>query len=228
MIFVNETIRNSVRESDIKEPSSAYEEIAAELTALGLNLAFFVFTNRGHSSSARSLDGKNLTCPLLTLYLKYDADFRQTGIDSHEGNWNDKWTHTRAIRDALNTILHRHGFDGDYVCKHTFIFVRSLEELAFREIGRNCKAAVRDLVRLEVPGAEVSHVFWNGSRYDVIMREKSDYKRVEHKAKAKLTKSVAKLLAKADKEEYCKTYNASLEFGHAGMNLFHFVSEDLA
>lgn len=43
---VDDVIRDATSKSDIALGSDLYEEIARELTDIGLNLAFFVFTGR--------------------------------------------------------------------------------------------------------------------------------------------------------------------------------------
>ena len=223
---VDDAIRNLTEKGDIACRSAIYEEISRELTYLGLNLAFFVFSTSGNSSCARTLDGSTSSCPALTLYLKYDVDFQQTGIDPHLGNWDDEWAQTRPIRDAVNAILRHHGFGNDYVSDHTFIFVHTLETLAFREIGRQCKGTVKKFVCDAAPGVVITHVFWNGHQYDVIVRDKADYKRVKHDVKAKVSKALAGILAAADDRRHCQCYNAVVKFGYTGMNLFPLFRDD--
>lgn len=224
---VDDVIRDVTNKSDIAIGSDVYAEITRELTGIGLNLAFFVFTTSEHSSAARTLDGKTATHPILTVYLKYDVDFQQTGIDPHHGNWGDKWAQTRTVRDALNAVLQRHGFDNGYVSDHAFIFVYTLEELVFREIGRECKNAVQEFICDEVPGVVVSRVFWNGQQYDVIMGNKTDYKRIKRNVKVKASKALPRILAAADIDAHCQSYKAVIEFGYSGMNLFHLTREDI-
>ena len=227
MTSVAETIRRLTLESDIPYQSDVYEEISRKLAATRLNVAFFSFTSSSNSSSARRLAGKSERCPVLTLYLKYDADFRQTGIDQRRGNWDDKWALTPTIRNILNGSLERLEFGSDYVSDHTFVFVRTLETHAFRQIGCDCKAAVRELVCAELPEAEVAHIFWNGSQYDVIMQDESGRKRGQAK-KTELAQAISGMLAQADKESLCQTYSVALEFGHGDANLFHLRREDIA
>lgn len=213
---VDEIIGDATNDSDIAFGSDLYEEISRELTRIGLNLAFFVFTNSEHSSCARTLNGTTASYPVLTLYLKYAADFQATGIDPHQGNWNDKWARTRPIRNILNAMLQRHGLDRDHVSDHTFIFVRTLEELAFRQLGEQCTDGVRRLVTTEAPGVHVERVYWNGSDYYVLMRDKSDYKLVNRNVKTDVTKAIRKLLADADQDGCCQDYNTTIEFGYDG------------
>jgi len=224
---VDDTIRNLTDKSDIAFRSDVFEEVSRELIDTGLNLAFFVFATSGHSSCARTVDGDTVSCPVLTLYLKYDADFWETGIDPHQGNWDDKWAQTRTIRNAVNTILLRHGFANDFVSDHTFVFLQTLEELAFVHVGRECKEAVKKLVCAEAPDVAVANVFWNGRQFDVILHDKGDYKRVKRNVKAKIAKELPKLLATADVSNYCQSYSATIEFGYTGMNLTNLIREDL-
>ncbi|MFH1301811.1 MAG: hypothetical protein ABIK07_12190 [Planctomycetota bacterium] len=225
---VEDAIRNLIDESDIAFRSDVFEEVSRELIDTGLNLAFFVFATSGHSSCARTVDGVTASCPVLTLYLRYDADFRETGIDPHQGNWDDKWVQTRTIRDSFNTILLRHGFANDFVSAHTFVFLRTLEELAFVHVGRKCKQAVEKLVCVEAPGVAVANVFWNGRQFDVILHDKSDYKRVKRNVKAKIANELPKLLATSDVGSYCQSYDATIKFGYTGMNLANLIREDIA
>ncbi|MCA9173999.1 MAG: hypothetical protein KDB14_05880 [Planctomycetales bacterium] len=203
---MDDMIRDLTKESDIAFGSHLYQEVARRLVDAGLNLAFFAFTTREHSSCARTLDGDDtVSCPVLTLYLRYNADFRQTGIDPHHGNWDDKWAQTRTVRDALNAILQRHGLDNCYVSGRTFIFVRTLEELAFRQLGKECADEVKRLVIAEAPGVHVDGVYWDGAGYYVLMRDKADYKRVKRNVRANVTKAVPKLLASADTDGIART-----------------------
>ena len=55
---VDDIIRDAADESDIAFSSDLYQEVARELSDVGLNLAFFVFTSREHSSCARTLNGE--------------------------------------------------------------------------------------------------------------------------------------------------------------------------
>ena len=162
------------------------------------------------------------------MLFRSDADFERTGIDPRNGNWDDKWPQTRTIRDAVNAILQRHGFGNHYVSDHTFIFVRTLEELAFIQLGRECKEAVQKLVCAEATGIAVAGVFWNGRQFDVILGEKADYKRVNRSVKAKLAKALPKLLSNADTSRNCQSYNATIKFGYTGMNLACLIREDIA
>ncbi len=213
--------------SDLKFASPVYNEVCHELVELGLNLAFVVFKSRDHSSCSRTLHDGIVPCPVLVVYLKYVADFQQTQIDPLRGNWGDEWSKTHDIRNALNGVLERHAFENDDVSEQTLIFVDTLEEVAFREIGRECKVAVQQLVCDEAPGVTVSHVFWNGRQYDVIMGSPAEYKRVRRGVKTKVTKRIPELLAAADKQGYCQNYVATVEFGFLGMNLFHLTRDDV-
>jgi hypothetical protein len=227
MNSVERAITKLTDDSDIEYRSTVYEAISQFLTQLGLNLAFFTFTTRTRSSCARKLTtGEHIRCPVLTIYLKYKADFRQTGIDPKDGNWSDKWKHTRVVVNAINDILGRHGYGDEYVSDHTFAFVRSREELAFREIGRECKTAVKELISAEAPGVQISHIFWSGIRYDVVMQNTADYKRVRRQMKTRIEHALPRLFAEVDGNGYCQSYNAKIVFGHVGMNLFHLMRED--
>lgn len=220
---VDEAIHELTDKSDIAFQSNIYEEIKDKLTNIGLKLAFFIFKTREHSFCSRDLDGNHVSCPVLTLYLNYDADFRQTGIDRHNGNWDDKWAQTRTIRNALNEMLERYGFDNDFVSDDTLIFVQTREQIAFRQIGEDFTDEIKKLVCAEAAGVNVEGVYWNGTGYYVVMKDKADYKRVKKSVKAKVTKTLPKLLANADKGGYCQEYATNIEFGYGGcppMNFF--------
>lgn len=213
--------------SDLKFASPVYDELCHELVELGLNLAFVVFTSREHSSCSRTLHDGNEPCPVLVVYLKHVADFQQTQIDPLRGNWGDEWSQTQDVRNTLNAVLKRHACENNDISEQTLIFVDTLEEIAFREIGRECKAAVQQLVCDESPGVTVSRVFWNGHQYDVIMSSPAEYKRVRRGVKTKVAKKIPELLAAADKQGYCQNYEATVEFGFLGMNLFHLTRDDV-
>ncbi len=220
---VDDMIRDLTKASDIAYCSNLYQEVARRLIDVGLNLAFFTFTTSEHSTCARTLDGDTVSCPVLTLYLRYNADFQQTEIDPHHGNWDDKWAHTRTVRDTLNAIVQRHGLVNDYVSDHTFIFVRTFEELAFQQLGQKCADQIKELVISEAPGVHVDGVYWDGAEYYVLMRDKADYKRVKRNVKANITKAVPKLLANADTDGYCQDYKTTIEFGYGGVVPMQFL-----
>jgi hypothetical protein len=223
------TLDDLQRESDIARNSDAYDEISRVLNGLGLNLAFFGFTSASNSYAARTLeDGRTESFPILTLYLKYDDDFRQTGIDRHLGNWDDGWAQTVPVRKALNAVLDCRQDLRAYVSDGTFVFLDTRERVAFLEIGKQCKQAVRDQILSEAPGVEISHIFWTEQReYHAIMKDKTDYKRVKRDVKAKVGKALPALLAKADVNAYCRNYNATIQFGFLGMNLFDLIRQDV-
>jgi hypothetical protein len=223
------TIDELQREGDIAPNSDAYHEISHVLSGLGLNRAFFVFTRADNSLAARKVeDGRSVAFPVLTVYLKYDDDFRQTGIDRRLGNWDDGWALTVPVRKALIGVLERHQDLRAEVSDRTFVFVDTRERVAFLRLGKDCKQAVRDLILREAPGVEVSRIFWTEARqYHAIMKDKLDYKRVKRDVKAKVGKALPALLAKADVNAYCRNYNATIEFGFHGLNPFNLIREDL-
>jgi len=227
MTSLEQVIRESAGEGDIPFGGEVYQDVARNLIDMGVNLAFFVFESSSSSAAARTLrSGEIVRCPSLTLYVKFDDDLRQTGIDPHRGNWDDQWNQTPAVRQALNSVLERHHFGSEFVSANTFVFVESREALAFRHIGSRCKSAVRDLVSALAPGVEVAHVFWNGSKYDVILRQKNDIRRVRGTVESEVSRALPRVLAAADEGRLCTNYRAAVEFGHIGMNLFHLERED--
>lgn len=213
----HDIIKDATIGSDIAFGTEVYHEVARQLIGEGLNLAFFVFFNSERSSVARTLDGGATACPLLTLYLRYDADVLGTGIDPHSGNWDDKWPPTKTVRDVLNATLLRHGFNAGYVAENTFVFVRSLEKLAFDRIGRSSVGSVRRVLATAFPSVGVDGVYWNNGGYFVLLASKADYKLVKRGFEAKVAKEVSKLLAHADNDCCCRTYSATFEFGYDGM-----------
>ena len=220
-------IQSITKQSDIALESDLYGEIIAALGQLELSIDFFHFTTKEHSSCSRDLDGNLITCPILTLYLKYNLDFYKTGIDPHQGNWNDKWAHTQAIRETLNAILQCHHFDANYVSDYTFIFVHTLEELAFTHIGKECIKDIKQLIHTTSPGVKVDEVYWRGhdAIYYVLMKSKADYKRVKHDLKANITKAIPELLANYDKNGCCQNYKATIELGYNCVVPMGFIRE---
>ena len=85
-----------------------------------------------------------------------------------------------------------------------------------------------DLVGSEAPGVKVSHIFWTTERkYHIIMRDKRDYKRVKRAVKNRITKALPGVLANADPNGHCQTYEATIEFGYEGMNIYDLMREDI-
>jgi hypothetical protein len=216
-------------DTDLACHRDVYEEIARGLNRLGLNLAFFTFKCSSNSHAARTLeDGRTLSFPILKLYLKYDRDFRDTGIDHHLGNWGDEWAQTVPVRNALNMALNRHKRIEGYVSDRTFVFVDTRERIALLEIGKQCKPAVQDLICSLAPGVEVSRIFWTAERqYHAIMKDKGSYTRVKRGVKAKIEKALPQVLAKADVDAYCQNYSATIKFGFGEMNLMRLIREDV-
>lgn len=229
MSSMDKAIGEHHRRSEIERGSQIYDEIFRGLTDLGLNLAFFVFASSRTSHCARTLeDGRPICLPVLTLYLKYDRDVGETGIDPHLGNWNDRWAQTAAARTALNAVLTRHNYGPEYISDHTFVFVDSLERIAFLELGKRCKSAVSDLVRESAPGVKIYRVYWTSDRiYHVILEEEGDLKRLKAKVKLNVERALPKILQQADTDRYCRSYDATIAFGDVKMNLFHLEREDL-
>jgi hypothetical protein len=220
-------IREHAAKSDIAFRSQVYNEIAHELTSLGLNLAFFVFESSQHSHAARkAADGSHLSCPVVKIYFKYDEDFKETRINAHQGNWDDKWEMTIPIRNAINKVLNRNELGSGFISEQTFVFVQSFEEIAFRRIGRDCKGQVWTLVAAEVPGAAVTQVFWNGKRFDAIFQDKKTCKWATRHAKKTIDAALPGLFQKFDTDRCCKSYPVTIEFGHEGMNLFPLIHAD--
>lgn len=222
MKSIGETIRDLAAESDIAIESDIYAEIYRELTQLGLNLAGFVFQACRNSQCARQFEGTHVTCPVLTLYLRFESDFVRTGIDPQRGNWDDQWPLTRTIRDLLNSILWRHGFGEAFVSTHTFIFARTLEAAVFSQIARESDDEIKKMVCAELSGANVEAVYWCGRTIYLLMRDKADYRRGKRNAD-KLAKAISKLLATADKDSCCQDYSVSIEFGYDGAIPIQFV-----
>lgn len=229
MSTMDEIVGKASRQSQIEVGSEVYREIFSGLTGLNLNLAFFAFSSSAKSHAARMVkDGHPMPCAALTLYLRYEEDCRQNGVDAQMGNWNDAWVMTGEIRNVLNTAYRRYEITKEFASDHTFVFVDTLERIAFLQIGRQCKAAVSDLVSARAPGVEVSRVFWtSGRQFHVMMKDKTDYKRVKRAVATEVTKALPKILKDADVDGCCQSYDTQIEFGYLGMNDFHLVREDI-
>lgn len=218
-------------DSDISVDGDAYAAILAGLRGMDLNVAFFVFRNSSNSIAARTLqEGGTETCPSVTLYLKHNEDFRKTGIDPHRGNWDDEWEQTVSVRDSVNSVLRQHDYGPDYVSEGTFVFLDTLERIAFDHIGRASKAAVHDLVCSETGGIKPAHVFWSSDGvYHIVMKNKRGYRRLTDCVKHSITGAVPDILARADDGAYCKEYGTRVEFAYEGMkglDLFGLARED--
>lgn len=222
----DEMIRNYLNESEISVDSDVYKDLFAHLSEMGLNLAFLTFNSSRTSHCGRKMpDETSITCPVLNLYLKYDSDFQQTGIDPHSGNWGDAWSETLAVRDVLNGVLNRHDFSSSFLSEHTFIFFRfTREEIAFRQIGRFCKPDVKGLILAELPNVTVDHIYWIEKEYTVLLREKAQCKRVTDRIKSKIEKAMPSILAKADVKGYCMSYDVTIAVTH--VRSLHLISED--
>ena len=66
---VEDKIRDFTNKSDILFGSDLYAEISHELTDVGINLAFFVFTTSENSSCARTLEGEPAAYPVVAEYI---------------------------------------------------------------------------------------------------------------------------------------------------------------
>ena len=214
---VDDIIQDFTGDSDITFGCYLYQEVLQILSEIEFNIAFYVYKTSNHSACARTVDGSTISCPVLTLYLRYNADFRRTGIDSHKGNWDDQWAQTRTIRDAFNSVLKRNGYVDSCNSNYTFIFVRTLEELVFQQIGQQCTEKIKKLICAEAPGVKVDGVYWDGNGYYALMRDKVDYKNVKRNIHAIVSKEIPKLLADADQDGSCQDYSAQIQFGYGGI-----------
>jgi hypothetical protein len=224
-------IRALKGDSDISVDGDVNAAILAHFQGLDLNVEFFVFRNRAHSSSARCVEGGGAeTFPTLTLYLKHNEDFRKTGVDPHRGNWDDEWEQTDSVRDAVNSVLRQHDYDPDYVSEGTFVFLDTLERIVFDHIGRASKVAVYELVRRETGGTKPSHVFWSSDGvYHIVMKNKRGYRCLTESVKDCIANAMREILARADTGGYCKDYSSRVEFAYEGMkglNLAGLARED--
>lgn len=222
MQTVGDRIRGIAAESEIAIDSDLYAEIFRELVGMGVNLACFVFRTSLRSACARQLNGTRATCPVLTLFLRFDVDFVRTGIDRHQGNWDDKWALTQPIRDLLNAILRRRGFSDEFISEHTFIFARTLEEVVFGKITAESRNEIKKLVREVVPDANVDAVYWNERTAYLLMHDKTDCRQAKRKA-PRLVKAISQFVADADKDACCQDYSVEIEFGFGGVVPVQFV-----
>jgi hypothetical protein len=233
MSVVSQRIRAQLDESDISIAEPLYREILDDLALLGVDVGFFTLATRARSSCARSLDiGEARRVPALSLFLRLDEQLHATGIDPSTGNWNDEWKQTVPVRAAVNRRLRGRGRNDEWISDATFVMLRSQEAFAMDVLGTQCKDAVRDLVRREVTGADIAHIFWlPGRRFLVSMRTLSDCRRVRRATSKRNSadvfgRGVHDILAAADTESYCRSHAATIEFAHEGMNLFHEFRED--
>ena len=210
----DDLIRVLADDSDIPLDGDLYREIADSLVAPGLNLSFFTFQTRGHSSCARQGIG---TCPALRIFLRHDADFRATGVSAHRNNWGDEWSLTATVRDALNAIHRARGYDGDYVSDHTFVFLRTLEEQVRHNLGCFCKGALRQAIKEHAPCAQIDRTFdsdrlyWTGESYHVAFRDEAEWKWAE-RVKDRIKEDVQRAFAEADVGQACQSYEFELIF----------------
>ena len=73
MTFLDKYIHDLLVQSDVDVNGDIYEEVLLGLSGIGLRIAFFVFKTATNSHFARRLeDGCAVSCPYLTIYLKYD------------------------------------------------------------------------------------------------------------------------------------------------------------
>lgn len=217
-------MRERTADSDVPVGSEAYEQIADALIASGLNLAFFTFVTSDHSHCARR--ERKGGCPVLSVYVRYDDDFRATGIDHHRNNWGDDWTHTKTVRATLNAILRRLGYGDRYVSEHTFVFVYALEEFARKRLGRDCKEAVKRVIREHVPNVRLEHLFWNGERYDAIVGDAEERKRAKATT-ARIADGIARALASADTHRACRRYSVEIAFSVPDRNTYGLWRDDI-
>jgi len=151
-------------------------------------------------------------------------------VDPHRGNWIGEWEQTGAVRDAVNSLLRQHDYGPEYVSDGTFVFLDTVERIAFDHIGRASKIAVHELVRRETGGTKPSHVFWSSDGvYYIVMKNKRGYRRLTDSVKGCIANAVPDILAKADTEGYCRDYSTRVEFeykGMEGLNLAGLARED--
>jgi len=223
-------------ESDIPIGSPVYEEIKVALAGFELNSAFFVFHNRLHAVGCRppAVDfptrGHPIPVPAISIYLKYDEDYRKMGLNATHGNWLDEWSHSTEVRNVVNSILKRNHYDDDYISNQTFIFFHSLENIVFDTIGRAIKPAVYKLIWAEIKPLMPASLYWHSNRiYYVVMHNFIEVKLIKETAKSKIKESVKKLISNADPEGYCQNYDVIIKYYHLlskDINLMGLARED--
>jgi hypothetical protein len=222
--------------SDIPVGSPVYEEIKLALAGFELNLAFFVFNNRLHAVGARppALDsptrGRSIPVPAISLYLKYDEDYRKMGLDAIHDNWLDEWSHTAEVRNVVNSILKRNHYNDDYISDQTFIFFLSLENIVFDAIGRAIKPAVYKLICSEIRPLQPASLYWHSDRiYFVVMHNFIEVKLIKETAKSQIKEGVKKLISNADPDGYCQNHDVIIKYYHLwskDINLMGLARED--
>ncbi|MEM7350116.1 MAG: hypothetical protein AAF657_04865 [Acidobacteriota bacterium] len=223
-------IRAWLRDSDVDPSSEAYSELMTSLSGLVPGLTLLTFEGRARSSRSRSLEnGQVARFPVITLYLRYDEDRCLAGLDAEQHNWDDSWPGTRSIRERANTILRRHGFPADDISERAFVFVRSLEPIAFNRIGRAAKEQVGRLIRRQT-GLEPSHLFWSSQGiYYAVWKDRSTCRRIGWWARRSIAREVPRLIACLDPDRHCQVHAVRVEYvyiGQKGVSLYGLSRED--
>jgi hypothetical protein len=220
--FIDERLSNS----EIPQDSLAYEEIFRELQAIRVPIAFFTFDSPGKSACRmRNGNGNYVSVSCVRLFLRFEKDIDDTGIDRGDGNWSGRWSLTGRVRDLVNGALKRYAFPAGFVSVDALIHLDSLERIALLQIGKDCKRNVKELLEREISSLKISEIFWDGCRFTAAADSSCDVKRIPKRQIAEIRKAVSKILQSADTGRYCQNYAADVVVAGAKANLFH-VSRD--
>ncbi len=151
---LDEALRDFLRDTDIMPGSQVHDEIGAALASFGLDLLGWQFRNAAKSHFARtSADGSHVVCPVLTLVFRRTVDFEASGILTEFDNWNDDWSLTGPIREALNRALVRYPLTAADRSDQTFVFGISWEERAYWLLGGLLKPKIAAIESSLLPRA---------------------------------------------------------------------------
>lgn len=192
--------------------SLVYKRIDSALKVLDVPAERLTFQTTLSSHSGRQMkDGSTVTCPSLSIWLRYDSQFTETSLSKHSGNWGDSWEKTIPIRDALNAILTEFGFDDSYVSLHTFIFVYSFESFAFQALGCLCLDRIQQIVREYVTPLGEVNLFWTGEFWGIAPQREIDLQTLKDLPAHELANRITKVFEEMDHERLCASYPIRVE-----------------
>lgn len=212
MMSLRQRIDERIGPSLILPGSLVYQRIDSALRALDVQAERLTFQSTLSSHSCRQMkDSSNVTCPSLSIWLRYDSQFTETRLSKHSGNWGDSWEKTIPIRDALNAILTEFGFDDSYVSPYTFVYVYSFESFAFQELGCLCIDRIQQIVwEYVTPHGEVN-LFWTGGFWGIAPQRQIDLQTLKDLPAHELANRITKVFEETDRERLCASYPIRVE-----------------
>jgi hypothetical protein len=145
-LWPDEDLRLYRLDSDIAPGTPVHADITAALANLGFDLAGWQFDSAANSHFSRPTPGGgHVVCPVLTLAMRQASELVSVN------NWDDTWSLTRPVRDAVNAVLARHGLTADYQSEQTFVFPVSWEHRSYFRIGAKLKPRVLELLAEFLP-----------------------------------------------------------------------------